>query len=157
MLWLTLHFFFFWPLSGAPSGANESSVAECNKYSATGTRTRVARVRAEYPNQLDYSGSCSMPSPQATSLSPTPTQRRARFTDGVRQTHEHCQRRRMARFAGASAHPRRLRYRWPPFGWLAVWLFEKLRRLAFGRPSGWPPAAPCARTSHALRQPLTAR
>ena len=28
------------------------------KHSATGTRTRVARVRAEYPNQLDYSGSC---------------------------------------------------------------------------------------------------
>ena len=27
------------------------------KSSATGTRTRVARVRAEYPNQLDYSGS----------------------------------------------------------------------------------------------------
>ena len=26
------------------------------KYSATGSRTRVARVRAEYPNQLDYSG-----------------------------------------------------------------------------------------------------
>ena len=26
------------------------------QYSATGTRTRVARVRAEYPNQLDYSG-----------------------------------------------------------------------------------------------------
>merc|ERR1712115_7143 len=26
--------------------------------SATGTRTRVARVRAEYPNQLDYSGGC---------------------------------------------------------------------------------------------------
>ena len=25
--------------------------------SATGTRTRVARVRAEYPSQLDYSGS----------------------------------------------------------------------------------------------------
>ena len=24
--------------------------------SATGTRTRVARVRAEYPNQLDYTG-----------------------------------------------------------------------------------------------------
>ena len=24
--------------------------------SATGTRTRVAQVRAEYPNQLDYSG-----------------------------------------------------------------------------------------------------
>ena len=28
--------------------------------SATGTRTRVARVRAEYPNQLDYSGSAKM-------------------------------------------------------------------------------------------------
>jgi extradiol dioxygenase family protein len=28
--------------------------------SATGTRTRVARVRAEYPNQLDYSGSCGV-------------------------------------------------------------------------------------------------
>ena len=26
-------------------------------YSATGTRTRVARVKAEYPNQLDQSGS----------------------------------------------------------------------------------------------------
>ena len=25
-------------------------------HSATGTRTRVARVRAEYPDQLDYSG-----------------------------------------------------------------------------------------------------
>ena len=28
-----------------------------HEHSATGTRTRVARVRAEYPNQLDYSGS----------------------------------------------------------------------------------------------------
>ena len=27
-----------------------------SKNSATRTRTRVARVRAEYPNQLDYSG-----------------------------------------------------------------------------------------------------
>ena len=27
-------------------------------HSAIGTRTRVARVRAEYPNQLDYSGCC---------------------------------------------------------------------------------------------------
>ena len=26
------------------------------KCSAAGTRTRVARVKAEYPNQLDYSG-----------------------------------------------------------------------------------------------------
>ena len=32
-------------------------VCHCSKSnSATGTRTRVARVRAEYPNQLDYSG-----------------------------------------------------------------------------------------------------
>ena len=29
------------------------------KDSATGTRTRVAQVRAEYPNQLDYSGFCA--------------------------------------------------------------------------------------------------
>ena len=29
-----------------------------DRNSATGTRTRVARVRAEYPNQLDYSGIC---------------------------------------------------------------------------------------------------
>ena len=31
---------------------------QCRKNSAMGTRTRVARVRAEYPNQLDYSGFC---------------------------------------------------------------------------------------------------
>ena len=31
-------------------------VASTNNTSATGTRTRVARVRAEYPNQLYYSG-----------------------------------------------------------------------------------------------------
>ena len=29
------------------------------KTSASGTRTRVAQVRAEYPNQLDYSGTCN--------------------------------------------------------------------------------------------------
>ena len=29
---------------------------EARRNSATGTRTRVARARAEYPNQLDYSG-----------------------------------------------------------------------------------------------------
>ena len=35
------------------------------KHSATGTRTRVARARAEYPSQLDYSGCCinSKPGP----------------------------------------------------------------------------------------------
>ena len=31
--------------------------------SATGTRTRVARVRAEYPGQLDYSG-CWISNPE---------------------------------------------------------------------------------------------
>ena len=31
-------------------------------YSATGTRTQVARVRAEYPNQLDYGGHVDMAS-----------------------------------------------------------------------------------------------
>jgi hypothetical protein len=37
--------------------AVEKSVADTSApNSATGTRTRVARVRAEYPNQLDYSG-----------------------------------------------------------------------------------------------------
>ena len=28
--------------------------------SAAGTRTRVARVKAEYPNQLDYSGDANV-------------------------------------------------------------------------------------------------
>ena len=39
-------------------------------HSATGTRTRVARVRAEYPNQLDYSGCCTFcpEAPQAAAL-----------------------------------------------------------------------------------------
>ena len=32
------------------------TLGQISKVSATGTRTRVARVRAEYPNQLDYSG-----------------------------------------------------------------------------------------------------
>ena len=44
---------------------NRKAADTCNKSfvgwtalenSTTGTRTRVARVRAEYPNQLDYSG-----------------------------------------------------------------------------------------------------
>ena len=36
---------------------SRSGKLRCHKQiSATGTRTRVARVRAEYPNQLDYSG-----------------------------------------------------------------------------------------------------
>ena len=38
---------------GQPGGGAE--------HSATGTRTRVARVRAEYPNQLDYSGFWEVP------------------------------------------------------------------------------------------------
>jgi hypothetical protein len=37
--------------------SEENLVRGSIKNSATGTRTRVARVRAEYPNQLDYSGS----------------------------------------------------------------------------------------------------
>ena len=41
---------------------SESAIVELVKIlgpnSATGTRARVARVRAEYPNQLDYSGVC---------------------------------------------------------------------------------------------------
>ena len=32
-----------------------------DKHSATGTRARVARVRAEYPSQLDYSGDVDWP------------------------------------------------------------------------------------------------
>ena len=32
------------------------SAAQSGAYSATGTRAQVARVRAEYPDQLDYSG-----------------------------------------------------------------------------------------------------
>ena len=40
--------------SGCAAGARQPGLATAN--SATGTRTRVARVRAEYPNQLDYSG-----------------------------------------------------------------------------------------------------
>ena len=31
------------------------TLGQISKVSATGTRTRVTRVRAEYPNQLDYS------------------------------------------------------------------------------------------------------
>ena len=37
-----------------PPSRSSSTALEEN--SATGTRTWVARVRAEYPNQLDYSG-----------------------------------------------------------------------------------------------------
>ena len=39
-------------------GAKRGVVCPREMHSATGTRTRVARVRAEYPNQLDYSGFC---------------------------------------------------------------------------------------------------
>ena len=44
-------------LSGMQREATEAKdVLAGLENSATGTRTRVARVRAEYPNQLDYSG-----------------------------------------------------------------------------------------------------
>ena len=52
------------PCNDNPSHANLLCIVPMRqarhfaKSSATGTRTRVARVRAEYPNQLDYSGSC---------------------------------------------------------------------------------------------------
>ena len=39
-----------------PTPWRHQTCHDCAKHSATGTRTRVARVRAEYPNQLDYSG-----------------------------------------------------------------------------------------------------
>ena len=39
----------FRPMPTTPPGWGKN-------YSATGSGTRVARVRAEYPNQLDYSG-----------------------------------------------------------------------------------------------------
>ena len=41
----------------SPPGLEPGSLGwEPSINSATGTRTRVARVRAEYPNQLDYGG-----------------------------------------------------------------------------------------------------
>jgi hypothetical protein len=42
------------PRDGSASDKRPRSLR--SKCSATGSRTRVARVRAEYPNQLDYSG-----------------------------------------------------------------------------------------------------
>ena len=49
MLWQGKHY-----LGGT---CNRQEPGKCASNSATGTRTRVARVRAEYPSQLDYSGS----------------------------------------------------------------------------------------------------
>ena len=44
---------------GVDACASQCDMIQRGKnHSATGTRTRVARVRAEYPNQLDYSGCC---------------------------------------------------------------------------------------------------
>ena len=43
-------------LAPTPTPWRHQTCHDCAKHSATGTRTRVARVRAEYPNQLDYSG-----------------------------------------------------------------------------------------------------
>ena len=44
-----------WRKGSMPGSRSEGWTLLYN-YSAAGTRTRVARVRAEYPNQLDYSG-----------------------------------------------------------------------------------------------------
>ena len=38
----------------------EPEIARPETNSDAGTRTRVARVRAEYPNQLDYIGSLAL-------------------------------------------------------------------------------------------------
>ena len=43
-------------IRGIGSSTSPLASSSMDKSSATGTRTRVARVRAEYPNQLDYSG-----------------------------------------------------------------------------------------------------
>ena len=40
-----------------------------DKHSATGTRARVAQVRAEYPSQLDYSGDAEWPGSSLESTS----------------------------------------------------------------------------------------
>ena len=59
--------------------------------SATGTRTRVARVRAEHPNQLDYSGAAAWRNIKDIVCEMTPaTERETKFssikshTDGPR-------------------------------------------------------------------------
>ena len=45
------------PTSQSPMCFRTCRVSAVGKISATGTPTRVARVRAEYPDQHDYSGS----------------------------------------------------------------------------------------------------
>ena len=47
------------------SAHSEFARAACKKTknSVAGTRTRVSRVRAEYPNQLDYNGCCAVVDP----------------------------------------------------------------------------------------------
>jgi hypothetical protein len=101
----------------------------CNKYSATGTRTRVARVRAEYPNQLDYSGSCSMHCPQAWPWPPPPVARRASTAGVLRRTR--------AQYWGRSRAPSQ----WPPrtpgarVSMVTVWVAGRLAgRLAGAGP-----------------------
>jgi hypothetical protein len=54
-----------WPGNCFARGRHQLAHVACpaapaSRHSATGTRTRVARVRAEYPNQLDYSGCCTV-------------------------------------------------------------------------------------------------
>ena len=43
--------------ANSTAGNKAATRKDFQRHSATGTRTRVARVRAEYPSQLDYSGS----------------------------------------------------------------------------------------------------
>ena len=57
---LRVGYFFLTDAHSDSLPTSQSSIcrlATLAQNSATGTRTRVARVRAEYPNQLDYSGS----------------------------------------------------------------------------------------------------
>ena len=44
------------PLNASMGCGAMVNFEDTKRSSAAGTRTRVARVRAEYPNQLDYSG-----------------------------------------------------------------------------------------------------
>ena len=52
-------------LSQEKKAQHEKSSNGKTQTSATGTRTQVARVKAEYPSQLDYSGSDAISKPSA--------------------------------------------------------------------------------------------
>ena len=66
--------------------------------SATGTRARVARVRAEYPNQLNYSRFWTSPNPATEKLSQLSREARAPLEFGLGAS-------RLPQGSGAAAHP----------------------------------------------------